>query len=67
MIFETPDCYDPNYQERRRTEASEKAALHCTNCGEIINDIFYWDICGDLLCEDCVNRTYRRNIEDLEV
>lgn len=60
-----PDCYDPVYQaERREAEADEKA-LHCENCGNAIQDDFYWDICGDLLCEKCAARMYRKNVEDL--
>lgn len=57
-----PDCYDPIYQAERL--ATEEPALHCENCGKPIYDE-YWDICGDLLCEDCAAMMYRKNVEDL--
>lgn len=60
-----PNCYDPIYQaERREAEADEKT-LHCENCRKPIYDDYYWDICGDLLCEKCAARMYRKNVEDL--
>lgn len=58
-----PDCYDPIFQAERLAE--EEPAMHCENCGEPIYDDYYWDICGDLLCEKCAARMYRRSIEDL--
>lgn len=64
--MEIPDCYDPIRQAERREAEAEENALHCENCKSPINDDYYWDICGDLLCERCAARMYRKNIEDLE-
>lgn len=62
--MEIPGCYDPIYQAERREAEADSNALHCENCGEPIYDE-YWDICGDLLCEKCAARMYRKNVEDL--
>ena len=61
-----PDCYDPIFQAERIAAEADLNALLCENCEEPINDDYYWDICGDLLCERCAARMYRRNNLDLE-
>lgn len=33
--------------------------MRCISCCREIRDD-YWDICGDLLCEECARRIYRR-------
>lgn len=62
--MEIPDCYDPIRQAERLAEEADKNALHCEDCGNPIYDEC-WGICGDLLCERCAARKYRRNVEDL--
>lgn len=38
----------------------------CENpkCKKRINDDFYWEIDGEILCEDCMNLRYRKYTED---
>lgn len=36
----------------------------CDCCGEIINADFYWEIDGEILCEDCMNDRYRNYTDD---
>lgn len=59
-----PDCYDPIYQAEAREAEAEENALHCVDCGEPLYEE-YWEICGDILCEECARRMYRKFVEDL--
>lgn len=42
-------------QEERLAELPE-----CEECGEHIQDEYLWDIDGQILCEDCARKLYRR-------
>ena len=43
-------------QERRYEELPE-----CDYCGEKITDDYYYEINGDLICEDCLKRNFRKS------
>ena len=47
--------------EQTRAEAR---LPRCEDCGEIIHDDYYWEIDGEILCEDCMNDRYRKHTED---
>ena len=34
-------------------------------CGKRIQDEYYYDVDGEILCEECMKRKYRRYTEDL--
>ena len=36
----------------------------CDDCGEAINDDYYYEVDGDILCEECMRHRYRRFTED---
>ena len=36
----------------------------CDMCGGTINADFYWEIGGEILCEDCMNLIYRKYTSD---
>ena len=36
----------------------------CDKCGKPINDDIYFDIDGEVLCEECLRDLYERNTED---
>lgn len=59
-----PDCYDPIYQAERREAEADSNALHCEDCHRAIYDEV-WDIEGQLLCDRCAARMYRKNVEDI--
>lgn len=49
-----------------REQAKEKAKLpHCDCCGCVIYD-HYWNINGEIYCEDCLNDEFRRDADDYE-
>lgn len=37
----------------------------CENCHKRIQDEDYYDVDGEILCEECMKRKYRRKTEDL--
>ncbi len=43
----------------------EKLPL-CGCCGNPITDETYYDIYGEILCEECLNNKYRKWVDDYE-
>lgn len=59
-----PDNYDL-WEAHDREQARREARLPvCEQCRERINDDFYWDIDGDILCGDCAATRHRKYTED---
>lgn len=52
-------------EDYRRAEMEERAPK-CMHCGEPISDDYYYDIDGDILCYDCLNDLYRKDIDDYD-
>ena len=48
-------------EEQSRKEAKLPV---CDYCGEAIQDDYYFDLDGCIICESCLNSYHRRNIED---
>lgn len=49
-----------------RKQAEHEARLPvCDECKERIHEEDYYDIDGEILCEECMKRRYRRSTEDL--
>jgi formylmethanofuran dehydrogenase subunit E len=45
--------------------ADKEAKLpHCEKCGDPINDDIYFEIDGEILCENCMCDIYARSTED---
>ncbi len=49
--------------EREQEEALEKLP-ECDYCGEYIQDDYYFDINGDIVCEECLKKEFRKRVED---
>lgn len=47
----------------REREAELKRLPKCGKCENPIQDDFYYDIDGDILCEDCLNDLYKHPVE----
>ena len=62
--FRTGDP-DADFMIRDMEQTMYEARLPvCDCCGEIINADFYWEIDGDILCEDCMNDRFRHYTDD---
>lgn len=62
--FRTGDP-DADFMRLDMEQAMYEARLPvCDCCGEVINDDFYWEIDGEILCEDCLNERYRHYTDD---
>lgn len=57
------DPYDDFVEYDRQQEAELKKMPVCTCCGEHIYEYVY-EISGETLCEECLNESYRRPVED---
>jgi formylmethanofuran dehydrogenase subunit E len=55
------DDFDRIDQELARREARLPA---CDECSHRIYDDYYFEIDGEILCEECMKRRYRRSTED---
>ena len=49
--------------DREQEEALEKFP-ECDYCGEMIQDDYYFDINGDIVCESCLKQEFRKRVED---
>lgn len=60
---------DP-YRDFQIHEAEQEEKLNklpkCIDCGQAIQDDWLFDIFGDLYCEKCLNKNFRRYTEDYE-
>ena len=36
----------------------------CDGCGEVITDDYYYEITGEIYCEDCMNDCCRKSTDD---
>lgn len=62
-----PDNYDM-YEHREIEQERRLARLPICEgykCGKRIQDEDYYDVDGEILCEECMKRKYRRKTEDL--
>ena len=47
-------------EQQRRLERYPK----CDYCDSHITDEFYYDLDGDIVCEDCLDRHFKKAVED---
>ena len=57
-----------NYDLWERHDNEQEEALeefpHCDYCGNVIQDEHYFDINGDIVCEECLKENFRKRTED---
>lgn len=62
--FRTGDP-EADFLRQDMEQAMREARLPiCDNCKERIHDDDYYDVEGEILCEDCMKEKYRRSTED---
>lgn len=49
--------------DRKQAEAEARLPI-CDEYGHRIHDEYYYEIDGEILCEECMNRRYQRRTED---
>ena len=64
MIFVEHDPIDDFLRHDRECQESEIKYPVCDICGGIITDETYYEISGEILCEDCMIEGYRHFTED---
>ena len=63
MYFRNGDPLD-DFDRLDRMQAQREARLPvCDKCGKRINDDFF-NVGGDILCEECVHDEYGQSLED---
>ena len=58
-MAELLDNYDLWERHDRERERELKKFPKCDCCGEPITDDYYYDIDGDKICKDCLDKWYR--------
>ena len=62
--FRMGDPHD-DFDRLDRMQAEAEARLPvCEDCGKRINEDYYFDVGGKILCEDCMNERFRRSTDD---
>lgn len=61
MSYFRSDDPDVDFARHDLQQAQEMAQLRrCEDCGKAIQDDYFYDVAGEILCEKCVERRYRR-------
>ena len=57
-----------NYELFKQYEDNQQSKLDrlptCTNCGEYIQDDYYYEIDNECICEECLNDNFRKRNDD---
>lgn len=58
-----------NYDRFEQHEAEQQAYLdklpRCSECDEPITDEYCYEINGEYICEECLERNYRKSVESI--
>ena len=57
-----PDNYSQWEAHERQQERQLARLPKCDRCSEAIQGEHYFDIYGDIYCEDCVRKLFRREV-----
>lgn len=57
-----PDNYDQFLAHEARQDKWLSERLVCEYCGQPMQDDFFYEINGDILCEKCLNRNFRKEV-----
>lgn len=55
-----PDNYDMWEAHEAEMEKALEDLYHCDYCGKPIQDEYYYEINGDIICEKCLERYFRK-------
>lgn len=61
MIPDNYELWDRHERELERRLASRPV---CEDCGKPIQDDFYFEVEGDILCEECMHGRYCKDVTD---
>ena len=65
MSFFRRNDPDVDFMIQDLEQAREEARLPvCEKCGKPISDDYYFEIEGEILCEDCMIAKFRKSTED---
>ena len=62
MMYRTDDPYADFQNHEREQELVASKLPECDYCGSTIDD-HYFNINGEILCEDCLNENFRMVVE----
>lgn len=61
-----PDNYDL-WEAHDAEQARQEAKLPvCVDCGDPVQDDHYYEINDEVICPDCMESNYRKEVDDLE-
>lgn len=59
-----PDNYDRWKQHDEELEMELRNLPECEYCGHKIQDDFFYLINGEIICEECLNDSFRKRVDD---
>ena len=59
-----PDNYDKFLEHEREQEKLLEKLPQCEECGEHIQDDYYFEINDTVICWECLKANYRKRTED---
>ena len=63
-MFELPDALDMWETHDAEQEEAFKKLPVCDYCNRHIDDDYLYDLEGDIICESCMNKHFRKHTED---
>lgn len=60
----TPDNYDQWERHDREMERRLAARPVCGDCGNPIQDEYWFEVEGEILCEECMHDRYRKSADE---
>ena len=58
-----PDNFSMWVRKERELELRLSSRPKCDDCGEHIQDEYYFEVEGDILCEECMHDRYRKSAD----
>jgi hypothetical protein len=64
VFYKSDDPVKDQMRHDAEQEAELKKMPKCSECSEYIQDEHYYEINDEVVCEECLNQNYRKNVED---
>lgn len=59
-----PDMYDQFLAHEARQDKWLSERIVCEYCWQPIQEDYFFEINGDMLCEKCLNRNFRKDVTE---
>lgn len=64
MPYKLPDNLDLYDQHEARQQQALEQLPRCSECDNPIQDDYYYEINDEVICTECLNRDFRKSVDD---